>query len=855
MHNLNKYLYIILFAITILSFTMCDNTIKTETVKNIPINNNWQFRQVGTLNWKKANVPGCIHTDLLNNKLIPNPYFADNEKKLQWIETEKWEYRCSFKIDSSISSLSNLKLVFEGLDTYADIFLNDIKISSVNNMFRKWEYDIKNLIKENNSLHIVFHPAIISDSLKAEELRYKLPDNRVFTRKAPYQYGWDWGPRFVTCGIWRPVYIQGWNNFKTEDIHISCTDIIDKATLSAEFQIKSEVNQYLSITISDNETELVYSNYKIDLIAGENRFGWEFEIKNPELWWTKGLGKPKLYNLKIEIESDYYKQSLNKTIGLRTIQLIQRPDSAGKSFEFVLNGTPVFIKGANYIPMDNFLPEISKSRYEELISDAADANMNMLRVWGGGIYEDDEFYKLCDENGILVWQDFMFACNMYPGDIDFINNVKEEAKQNIIRLREHPCIALWCGNNEVDNAWKDWGWQKQFNYSSSDSSEIYSNYKKLFNSILPKLTNLYSPEISYWPTSPQWGWGHEQSNTEGDSHYWGVWWGMKPFDSYEDNVGRFMSEYGFQAFPDIKTIEQFTDINDRNIYSNAILNHQKHPTGNETIIEYMTREYPSVEDFSSFVYLSQLVQAEGITKAIEAHRIAKPYCMGTLYWQLNDCWPAISWSSIDYYNRKKALYYFSKKAYKKIILSTEINNDSLSVFVISDSINSLDAKLIFNFLNFSGENLITDTSKITIAGNSSKIYTLYNLDTIINDSLKSSYFANIQLISNGNIVSETNKFLCKAKDLMLAKSNIKIKANKIEGGYKINLTATNLTKNLFIYLDKSDVKFSDNYFDLLPKKPKIIIIYTDREIPDIESRIKFMSLNSLVNQSINEDKN
>ena len=827
---------------------MCDNNDKTNSIKKITLNNDWQFRQLGDTHWKTANVPGCIHSDLFKNKQIPDPFFGDNEKQLQWIESKDWEYSCSFTIDSSIQSSGNIDLIFEGLDTYADIFFNKIKLGSTNNMFREWKYDIKTyLTKGNNNLRIVFHSPVNIDSLKAKELKYSLPDSRGFSRKAAYQYGWDWGPRLVTSGIWRPVYIQTWNSFNIEKLNINCTGIrTDKATLSAEFDINSEITQHLKIRIIDSETEIVYSKYNIDLIAGENHFGWGFSINNPELWWTNGLGKPNLYNLNIEIETSDYTHTINKSIGLRTIQLLQKPDSVGSSFEFILNGIPVFIKGANYIPMDNFLANVSQDRYEELISDAVEANINMLRVWGGGIYENDIFYDLCDENGILVWQDFMFACNMYPGDEDFIENVKEEAKLNIVRLQEHPCIALWCGNNEVDNGWNDWGWQKQFNYSHSDSTEIYNNYKKLFNNVLPNLINLYSPKTPYWPSSPKWGWGHNQSKTEGDSHYWGVWWGKESFNEYENNVGRFMSEYGFQAYPDMKTIKQFTNTDDRNLNSEAIKNHQKHPIGNKTIIEYMERNYPIPNDFETFVYLSQIVQAKGITKAIEVHRRTKPYCMGTLYWQLNDCWPAISWSSLDYNLRWKALHYHIKKTYNNIIISTEINNDSICVYVVSDSIKDFKANLVFNTMNFEGGEIETDSSQITIKGNTSKIYHTYNIEDLLTDSLKFNHFINISLIANNKTIAEKNKFLCMPKYLELKDANINIEIDRLNETYEITLTSQVLVKDLFLELNDTDLHLSDNYFDLIPGKAKKVYIYSREAISNLESKIKLTQLNSLL---------
>ena len=427
--------------------------------------------------------------------------------------------------------------------------------------------------------------------------------------------------------------------------------------------MKPQKKNQLKSVIQVNE---VNHSEKITLQKGLNSYKTKLSVPDPKLWWPNGMGDQPLYQLDFQIESSNSVDSQNVIFGIRQIELVQQKDSIGESFYFKINGKPFFAKGANYIPQDNFPSRVPDEKYIQTIQTALDANMNMLRVWGGGIYEKDIFYDLCDQKGILVWQDFMFACTMYPGDSAFIENVRQEAIYQVKRLRNHPSIALWCGNNEVDEGWHNWGWQKALNYSASDSTEVWNNYLKIFEKILPEAVSLYSPYTPYIPSSPQNGWGRKESLTHGDAHYWGVWWGAEPFEIYEEKVGRFMSEYGFQGFPDLKTLDSCLLPEDRNLLSPALLNHQKHPRGMELIRTYMELEYKVPDEFEDYAYVSQLVQAYGIKKAIEAHRRAMPRCMGTLYWQLNDCWPVISWSSVDYYNRWKALHYFVRQAYQDV---------------------------------------------------------------------------------------------------------------------------------------------------------------------------------------------
>jgi beta-mannosidase len=530
-------------------------------------------------------------------------------------------------------------------------------------MFRSWSREVKALlIPGTNELRVIFESPIEHNRKWIEGFPHRLPSGNeadsieikasAFTRKAAYHFGWDWGPRFVTSGIWRPVKLVSWNQARIKDFYITTLNISDSlAVMQAEIEIEVSNPGTYFLDIGEERIER-------SLSAGDQNIIHSFCVENPKLWWANGSGNSHLYDVDIALSGDgILLDSLSKSYGVRTIELVNEPDSIGTSFYFKLNGEPLFMKGANYVPQDVFLPRVSQDQYEDLILAAKDAGMNMLRVWGGGIYENDIFYNLCDQHGILVWQDFMFANSLYPDDEDFEKNVGQEVIENIKRLRSHPCLAIWCGNNEIEVAWKNWGWQKQYGYSEQDSIEIWENYKSIFHELIPGLVESLSPEIPYTPTSPLSNWGKAENFNHSSMHYWGVWHGREPFERFEHNVGRFMVEYGFQSFPNISTLRKVAT--DSSLYLNSMVmqSRQKSYIGNGLILENIEQYYKSPENFEDFVQLSQKVQAKGLGMAIEAHMKAQPYCMGTLFWQFNDCWPGPSWSVVDYYGEKKEGYF------------------------------------------------------------------------------------------------------------------------------------------------------------------------------------------------------
>ncbi len=796
--------------------------------QTIELQANWKFRQTETKQFYPAVVPGTVHTDLLKNKLIKDPFFADNEKSVQWVENENWEYVGTFNCDKATLQNKHIELNFEGLDTYAKVYLNEQQILDCNNMFRTWNVEVKKQLKPGvNTLRIVFESAVKKGKSLAAQLPYTLPgDEKVFTRKAQYQYGWDWGPRLVTCGIYKRINLICWNDLKLESVHHIIKTLNDSiAEIKFITEIQSDKDSVYTIGINSFHSLKTLpklhptQNTSIRLHKGLNIDTFDYVIKNPRLWYTNGLGGADMYwvnfNLINKKETTLLKH-LN--IGLRKLELVKEKDFFGESFYFKLNGQPLFIKGANYIPQDNFVSRVGDDHYNKLIQMTRESHMNMLRVWGGGIYEDDKFYHLCDENGILVWQDFMFACAMYPGDSAFVENVKQEVIQQVQRLQNHPSIALWCGNNESDEGWHNWGWQKQYHYSKQDSSKIWNDYKKVFHEVIPNTINILFPPLegveggNYHSSSPSIGWGRKESLLQGDSHYWGVWWGMEPFDIYEKKVGRFMSEYGFQGMPDLNTLKAVCDSNELHLNSTSVKAHQKHPTGYQTIQTYLERDYIVPTDFRKYNYASQLLQRDGMKIAIEAHRRAKPYCMGTLYWQLNDCWPVTSWSAIDYNNKPKALYYETKKVYNNIIISVHPERNQYDIFIVSDKLKEEKAILEINLKNMKREILFHKRDSIIVKANSSQIYFTIFQNEIEKYDQNSIYLSCQLKDRSGAVIANTNYCFVKPKDLQLLNPEIKTKYSK--ENQSLLISSKVFVKDLYLYSDNPLIEFDDNFIDL-----------------------------------------
>ncbi|MDO3425762.1 glycoside hydrolase family 2 protein [Chryseobacterium sp. APV1] len=797
----------------------------------------WKFKNSKENNWLTASVPGTVHLDLMNNKIIPDPYKDENEKKVQWIENEDWDYQTSFNISSKDLENQNIELIFNGLDTFSEIYLNGKLIQSTDNMFRKWTIPVRQSLKNGeNILQVKFRSAVNVGKELAQKVPFTMPESpRSFVRKAQYQFGWDWGPRLVTAGIWKDVKLNFWNIARLDHIKIEQKILTkQKADLNIHAEIFATEEGKYSFSINGK-------SQNISLKSGLNLISIPYQIQNPKLWQPNGWGDPNLYDIKVSLQKDS-KMIAEKSekIGLRTIELIQEKDAKGKSFYFKVNGKPMYAKGTNWIPGDSFSPRITKEKYQQLIKACKDANMNMIRVWGGGIYEDDEFYKACDENGILVWQDFMFAGSFYPSYEKFQKNVELEVKDQTERIQNHPSLALWCGNNEIDEAIFNWGYQKQFKYSKEDSLQVWKDYKKIFHEVIPNAVKKYatSDKQIYWESSPSIGWGHQESLTEGDSHYWGVWWGEQPFEIYNEKVPRFASEYGFQGMPTLETTKSmFSGNPDLSLQNATIKAHEKHSRGWEIIENYMKRDYKVPTDFVKYNYVSQLLQARGMQIAIEAHRRAKPYNMGTLYWQLNDCWPVVSWSSIDYLGNWKALHYQVKRSFENQVILVEEKEGILNFYGINDGSDTIkDVSLEFEVNNFKGENILAAVSTPKQNWEEAIKFDSSSINELVGEADKNELFLNVILRGKDEkIIAESNYFFAKPKDLKLTKPNLKIR--KISAT-EIEISTDVLAKDVYLM---GDTHFSDNFFDLLPKTSKRIILSKPLEKVEVMSLFDTMN--------------
>lgn len=804
------------------------------------LHTNWTFCQVGDTLWSDAKVPGTVHQDLLNHNRIPNPFYGMNEEAVQWVENEDWMYRTSFVVDEQQLSRDAAVLEMDGLDTYADVFLNGALILRSDNMFVGHKIEVKPVLRKGvNQLLVRFRSPVkeVLPQLQTNGFDYPASNDHspwrtsVYTRKAPYSYGWDWGIRLATCGIWRPVRLVFSDVARIEDYYV-CQDAVTQA--KADVDNRLEINNVTSNTVSallkvdyhysDSDTKEIKK--QIELRPGANTVSLPVSIENPHLWMPNGWGEPSLYKFTASLSVDgveIAKQERN--VGLRTVRVVMDDDEHGKSFYFVVNGKPMFAKGANFIPDDALLPNVTQERYKRIFEDVKAANMNMLRVWGGGIYEDNEFYDEADRNGILIWQDFMFACSSYPHDPLFVGRVEAEAEYNIKRLRGHASLAMWCGNNEIYEAMRYWGWQRK--YSAEAFAEMERGYNVLFRELLPKMVERLDGTRFYMHSSPyEANWGRPNSWKTGDSHNWGTWHGRKPFESFDTDVPRFMSEYGFQAFPEMKTIRTFAEEKDFELESPVMNAHQKADIGNALIRQTMRLYYRVPEKFEDLVYVGLVLQGQGIRHGIEAHRRNRPYCMGSLFWQLNDSWPVVSWSGIDYYGNWKALMYQSKRAFAPILINAIKEGDDLCVYLVSDELQDHDGvRLDVELMDFDGKAHGKWTQSGMLAANSSVLFMKKRADELQGKLSAANSLLHFTLKDkNGVTLADDVFYFAYPKDQKLPEANIETSVRRRGDAIEMTLKTDKLARDIFVEVPVQGVRFTDNFFDLLPGQRKKITI-------------------------------
>jgi len=813
----------------------------------------WKFRQSGTDQWLDANVPGTVHTDLMANGIIPDPFVGKNELAVQWVENEDWEYQTFFSLSSSIMENQNVDLIFEGLDTYADVYLNDSLIIQADNMHIPWSAEVKSLLKpEKNKLSVYFHSPVKRSQQKLEELDYLIPasneikpigkQNSIFSRKAQYHYGWDWAPRLVSSGIWRNVKFKGWNTSKIENVKFETKEIIGDTAICLIEIAYSPSNSKPEVHIDFKGSSIITEQ----LSNSQHKSVYKVTVPNANIWWPIGMGGQNLYNLNIDLLIDGEKvDEYQSRVGLRKVEFMQEADAIGTGFYLKINDYPIFMKGANYIPPDFFNPR-ALDKYERVIQDAVDANMNMLRVWGGAVYEDEQFYSLCDEKGILIWQDFMFACSMVPTQKEHIENIKHEAKSVISRLNNHPSVVLWCGNNENLTGWQEWGWQNSYDLHGEDSIKVWNIYDSLFNYTLKGYVKKYGNGI-YWPTSPSSGINKTQTKYAGDQHEWGVWFGQMPFERFEENAGRFISEYGLQSFPEMNSIRKFDpSIKDWDIETEALNFRQRSKMpwiadgfdGFDMMKYYAELYFPSAHNLEEFVYVSQLTQALGLQNAAEAHRRNKPYTMGSMYWQINDMWPTISWSTVDYFGKWKAAHYAIKEAYKPIIVSANIIDEIVKVHVISDRLNPLKGELKLSLKGMSGTVLKSWKVNCAIDELGNEVVFEKALSEVLNQYAVEEFFIEMILTENDNVIDEGITYFTIPKNLKLNKPGFIKSIN----GYEITLTSDQLAVGVYLNVGDIEGRFSDNYFDLIPGKSKTVTFITNDKEVYLDSVLRITSL-------------
>lgn len=848
--------HIVIFLLLLPSVARADFSVDLDSA--------WYFREHNVAGeWMSATVPGTIHTDLLNDGRIPDPFLADNEMKVQWIDSVTWEYRTTFDCTRAMLREKHVEIQFEGLDTYADVYLNDSLIFTAEDMFLSYTKDVKNLLKKQNTLRVVFHPAaeLIEKNRNLSKIKKYPGGDRVFIRKAQYQFGWDWGPRLVTCGIWKPVHLVGWSDFRVDNVQFTCERIEnDTAFMVCEYHLVVDKPGKFMYTLSDGDT--VYSHESTTEKKGDFGCFFLFQVPHPRLWWCNGLGKQELYHFTFTVSRKKKKVVSSCTTGIRTIELSTNIPGDPDAFYFLVNDVPVFAKGCNWIPSDNFLPRVDQEKISSQLTDMHDLNMNMVRVWGGGIYESDAFYAKCDSLGLMVWQDLPFACAMYPyAELNRNLLLQMEVYDNYYRIHNHPALALICGDNENNEGWFNWEWQKEMKYSAADSSSIYNEYRNFENDIHASMDH------SFIASSPMHGWGREKAYREGDVHYWGVWWGMKPFASYETHTGRFVSEFGFQGMPSWHTFNAANSVpTDPWFADSAFMNHQKHPTGYETINQYMARDY-GIEPvaFDDYIYLSQVMQRDAMTTAIEAQRRNMPRCMGSLFWQYNDCWPVTSWSVQDYYGRKKLAWYALKPCFDSILVSIQHTSDSVFVWIVNETKRALVGQLDVAWCSFDNKVAFSNETKIGVrpeksvcawkgaTANFSKSlaldsgYVCAQFHSPRGEKSSASGLLAPADFTSINFFRQSTCVLVRTSDAKFPETNYSLNFLRyiVPGPCTFSIKSNVYLKNVTFTCNDPDAEFSDNGFDMTPGQWKQIEVKTMNSAL-VEKSIRVRTLNDLV---------
>ncbi|RAV01440.1 glycoside hydrolase family 2 protein [Paenibacillus sp. YN15] len=806
----------------------------------LDLNGVWQMRRLPDGQWLQAQVPGSIYADLLGSGLMDDPFYRDNEDAALSLSGFDYEYRRSFTVAPELLDAQRIALVCRGLDTIADVEINGSWLARAENMHRTYEFDVTPLLHPGDNEILIRFTSPVRFAREEQQRRPLWGVGQAVTgfshlRKGHSMFGWDWGPQLPDMGIWRSIGLEFYQEARLEDIRWEQKHDQGAVTLSgrigyqwlAEEQADSPpVSVQVQILAPDGS--LLYEECRT-LPPSENCVSVAATITEPLLWWPNGYGGQPLYSARVLLLRDgAVLDGRSFSLGLRTVELRREKDGWGESFCFRVNGVDIFAQGANYIPEDNLLSRYSYERTEQLIKDCIAANFNCIRVWGGGIYPDEYFYDLCDRCGLLVWQDFMFACAVYDLRDDFAENIRQEAIGQVKRLRHRACLALWCGNNEIEQALDSWS-------SVIQTPTQKAEYLKQFEILLADVVRSLDPERTYWPSSPSSGGGFDAPNDEnrGDVHYWEVWHGLKPFEAYRKYHFRFCSEFGFQSFPSPKTVRSFTLPEDRNIFSRIMEKHQKNGAANGKIMFYLAEHFKYPRSTDALLLVSQVLQAEAIRYGVEHWRRHRGRCMGSIYWQLNDCWPVASWSSIDYYGRWKALHYSARRFYAPVLLSACEDGLRADLYVTNETRGPFAGTVVWRLLDRDGQVLRKGEAQAAMAPLSAGCICKLDFSGELGgeqaELARRAYLEySLILPETGETRSRGTLLFSKAKHFEFADPALQLSVEETAEAYEIAVKARSFAKYVTLDLTEADGVFSDNFFDLSAGESRIIELPKER---------------------------
>ena len=777
--------------------------------------------------------PCTLYSVLYESGRIPDPFYGLNDQRLTALADKDCAFEAQVEADEALLSREYVELTFQGLDTICRISLNGVTLDRVKNMHRAYTYDVKELLRPGkNTLRLEFaSPTRYFAERHAKHYLYTNDGDTIpgaaHLRKALYQSGWDWGPALPDMGIYRPVTLEGYD-----------VDRIGDVAVRQHHREDGSVEVEVSVAGKRGADTVCYASMdgkRVELTGGTGRI----VVENPRLWWVRGYGEQNLYDLDIEMTAGgRVIDRCRKEIGLRTLTVstAKDPDGGGSEFCFVNNGVKIFSMGANYIPQDNLLSRVTPARLDEMMVQCLDGNFNTLRVWGGGYYPDDYFFQLCDRNGILVWLDFMVACaNVYMTE-EFERECAAEAEGVLKRLHHHASLGLFCGNNEME--------EMIANQGKGESLLVRNDYVRLYEHVLPELCERYAPQTFYWPSSPSSGGGFDEPGNfaRGDTHYWEVWHGGVPFTTYRKKSFRFCSEYGFESFPSMKTIRTFCEEKDMNCFSRVMEDHQKCKGGNGKILRYLADNYLYPSSFEDLVYLSQLLQADAIKYGVEHFRRQRGYCMGSIYWQFNDCWPVASWSSVDSLGRYKALHYAAKKFYAPVAMGLFLENGRLAVNISNETMADFRGHIQLSLCR--SDLTVLDQVRAEAALEALTAKDVFSYKVPESDPYETYLYVDLY-DGAGNFLMRQTELLVPAKHFSWLPPHLDFQFTDAEGGVEIAVTSDVFTKGVAIDFDSFDCVLSDNFFDLTDGQPYRVTARTDRSAAQLRDHLLYKTVNGI----------